>query len=508
MSTWFLPPPAVPALESSCLCVKAILYENGRVQVDCDDGSMLILHRQPTYCTHFSRNGQRLRQLVRFATHDALPKIQFAMSFRNWASDSPIFDNRFVSAQITYSTFVKLTHTRWAPVSQAASFIQHGDDASISIQSLDGNVTITLSSNKQFVLVICPLLIPQASTAWCKLESSDHEKSIVKRSYLYTKLEQCFHITSVPCRWQYPVYLLLNSLDTANDLPHDNIRSWSLANGEVVTELPSFSTADTETTSSSSVWEEDELINVTTTSEQHGVNNFPECSSSVVAFWTPSATFRRLDHSQAAVVSIVDDNSSLFVSTAVETVEHIFHSADPESSKTYILSCLPERYKDVTTVISYPIASVVNQALALICHQPRSAVDSCVHSSSSLLKQRELAADVTQPFIVEEATVVGVGKFTLYRDDRLYAIYEDRSVLQMVLNQELCRFTDPMGHMTIITIRNPDSAHRHMQVALEFIQWCRTPVAERVASEENRMLREVDVQNELNKINNFLTLFS
>lgn len=136
----------------------AVIYDDKRANFVFSDRSALILHPNGDCFTLFSRNGKKVRQLVRYATNSAaketgqgaLNKLVLALQFFNTYGSEPILSrDEQLEAELSTTKLYKYTHASWPGLDNLSNFLTTTEDGNISIRSTDEEdlATVTLSSN-------------------------------------------------------------------------------------------------------------------------------------------------------------------------------------------------------------------------------------------------------------------------------------------------------------------------------------------------------------------------
>ena len=100
----------------------AVIYDDKRAHFIFSDRSAMILHPNGDCFTLFSRNGQKIRQLVKYATNSAaketssgaLSKLILALQFFNSYGPEPIIArDEQLEADLCVTKLYKHTHVLW-----------------------------------------------------------------------------------------------------------------------------------------------------------------------------------------------------------------------------------------------------------------------------------------------------------------------------------------------------------------------------------------------------------
>ena len=125
----------------------------------------MILHPNGDCFTLFARNGQKNRQLVRFATNSAaketssgaLDKLLLALQFFNTYGGAPVLQ-RDEQVDQTVTKMFKYTQASWSGLENLADYLSEDDEGNLTLRSTDdeGIASVTLSANG--FQVICSFL--------------------------------------------------------------------------------------------------------------------------------------------------------------------------------------------------------------------------------------------------------------------------------------------------------------------------------------------------------------
>ena len=203
----------------------------------------MILHPNGDCFTLFSRNGSKIRQLVKYATNSAaketstgaLSKLILALQFFNSYGSEPIFSrDEQLSPDSCATKLYKYTHASWPGIDNMGDYITRTDDGNFCLKSTDDEdlATVTLSSSGFQVVCSFLYLLPYKKPQW--VEVNDLDRSVMsaamsegmrsqttqrrmKMAYEYTRVTQVFTISSVPACWVYPVSILIHAFNAQAD---------------------------------------------------------------------------------------------------------------------------------------------------------------------------------------------------------------------------------------------------------------------------------------------------
>lgn len=111
---------------------QAVIYDDKRAHFIFSDKTALILHPNGDCFTLFSRNGQKIRQLVRYATNSAaketssgaLSKLILALQFFNSYSSVPIFArDEQLERGLKVQKLFKHTHASWPGIENMGEYL-------------------------------------------------------------------------------------------------------------------------------------------------------------------------------------------------------------------------------------------------------------------------------------------------------------------------------------------------------------------------------------------------
>lgn len=216
-----------------------MIYDDRRAHFVFSDKSALILHPNGDCFTLFSRNGQKLRQLVKYATNSAaketstgaLSKLVLALQFFNSYGSEPIFArDEQLESETQITKLYKYTHASWPGIENMDEYLTQTADGNFQLRSSDEEdlATVTLSANGFQVMCSYLCLLPYKKPQWVEVNdlnrsqmSALQSESAVMRShvsakrmkmaYEYTRVTQVFTINSVPPCWVFPVSLLVHA---------------------------------------------------------------------------------------------------------------------------------------------------------------------------------------------------------------------------------------------------------------------------------------------------------
>ena len=131
----------------------------------------MILHPNGDCFTLFSRNGQKIRQLVKYATNSAaketssgaLSKLILALQFFNSYGPEPIIArDEQLEADLCVTKLYKHTHVLWPGIQNMDEYLSRSEDGNIILRSTDDEelATVTLSSNGFQVMCSFLYLLP------------------------------------------------------------------------------------------------------------------------------------------------------------------------------------------------------------------------------------------------------------------------------------------------------------------------------------------------------------
>ena len=150
---------------------EAAIYEDKRAHFVFSDKSGMILHPNGDCFTLFAKNGQKNRQLVKYATNSAaketstgaLDKLMLALQFFNTYGGEPVFQRE---EQLCFGESVtkmfKYTQASWPGLENLEDYLAEDEEGNLTIRSTDdeGIASVTLSANGFQVMCSFLYLLP------------------------------------------------------------------------------------------------------------------------------------------------------------------------------------------------------------------------------------------------------------------------------------------------------------------------------------------------------------
>ena len=166
----------------------AVVYDDKRAHFVFSDKTALILHPNGDCVTLFARNGQKIRQLVRYATNSAakesqsgaLSKTLLALQFYNtYGAEPVIVRDEQLNPDLTFSKLYKYTKASWPGLDNMQDYITRLDDGNLTLRCSDDEeiATVTLSSSGFQVMCSFLYLLPYKKPQWVEL--NDLERSVM-----------------------------------------------------------------------------------------------------------------------------------------------------------------------------------------------------------------------------------------------------------------------------------------------------------------------------------------
>jgi hypothetical protein len=481
--------------ETQIATTKGVIYGDSRAHVVFDDGSALVLHPGGQFVTYFSASGQVLRQVTSCATYEVKERLLLALELYNSLAETPIG----IYGDLLYPVQrkdVKLTYFHWT-LPNCISVLDNrnsrelrrfslsegteeedlkllrvfrSSDGAFTVESLEQEARVTLSSNGMLLKVVFPMLLPSKTTQWLEKQGT------VKLAYEYATLTQVYSTAATPPIWQPVLKLLwLCFLDEGSPVLREP--NWletedvmCVGVGELATPVPS--------AGQGLVWSHDTV--------SPAVSVFNYFQAPVKSVWTPEATYHRTLTDELEV-TVHQDQAVLQCSASASRL--VFrHYSETE----------PLCFTDETVP---PLIRTGESEYSLDC-----IVDTCkevlslpVKTPTEVWEDEDISADGTKC----ESEHEGVGLFTAYNDGSVRVLFEDRTVVRLYRDMTISAISR-QGQMSKMSLDNPFGFETYIPIVLEFYEWVFTSPEQQAAKRQAKEVRDRLINAETQRIERLL----
>ncbi|XP_037655250.1 uncharacterized protein C5orf34 homolog isoform X2 [Choloepus didactylus] len=544
-------------------------------------GSEFLFEKTPPITAHPLEQPERIRQRTQFVISTYREQLQRALRFRNASAKCPFLSESIIPSEKKKRIFTDISEVRWPSLDTSDAMICM-EGGTVKISSLDGHAYLCLpkSQHEFTVHFLCKVskkldsslvllerknqtkrdkrvekadkdytfgslsgqrLKNKENELYChivKCKGPSEQKSCIngtesreelplpstKHTCIYTWVEQCWSVASCPEEWKYPLSLARNF--------HDKISNRSKIDTDITQNRVLISDVSAESGKEVSVLPKALLLScpvphlhrwdfcdspLQRQSEEEEYS-YPEL---VKVAWYKGITYR-LTHKHVNSIEIYPGDGSIFKSEGAYfgnyfTYYSIQEGSEEREEKTYSVNNLPPDKPGSP----FSVCSLIKQATRILQH--------CAKIKLSLSHNYRICCwkmvpgindNSILPLLLKELFIPSVGRFLVYSDDKVHAIFLDGITLTLnwtfssftekrQVNQGLnlgwCKLTFPDGQDKLIQIKHPGPFERYVTTV---ISWCRkltqTSLREMPTHPSSSVLEENwSVASELEKIQKF-----
>ncbi|XP_001370671.2 uncharacterized protein C5orf34 homolog isoform X1 [Monodelphis domestica] len=526
--------------------VRMVLYEDDSVEVHYIDGSKLqlspcgseyLFEKAPPISAHPLQQPERIRQRTQFVISNYREQLLRALDFRNCFSSRPFLPESIIPSERKQSVFTDISEVRW-PSPDTHNAVICLDDGMVKISSLDGYASLCLpkeqheftirflckisqrshslsekkSNNLKKVDKHCgkaskncmfrassdgPSLKNKENDSYCHFTKSkevlgannfingSEGKELAplyhkKYTFVYIWVKQCWSVDSCPEEWKYPLSLAFNFLHKLNNtLKADQtasqitvLASCISKEGDKVSVLPRALPLSCHNPHlhrwnfSDSSLQEQEYI-------------YPEL---IKVVWYKGTVFR-LTHETVNSIEIFPGDGSILKSEGTFwgnyfTLSSVYKGSEQKEEKMYSIQNLPPDRPGSP----YSVCSLIIQASRILRHCVKTRLSLSHNYNICCWKMVSGSNEGNIPVLLSETLIPMIGRFFVYSDDKVYAIFLDGISLTLIwnfgkrqANQGVtlgwCKLTLPDGQDQLIQIEHPGQFERYVAAVVD---WCRS----------------------------------
>ncbi|XP_074062341.1 uncharacterized protein C5orf34 homolog [Macrotis lagotis] len=502
-------------------------------------GSEFLFEKAPPPSAHPLQQPERIRQRTQFVISNYREQLLQALDFRNCFSSRPFLPESIIPSERKQSIFSDISEVRWPSRDTHDAGICM-DDGSVKISSLDGHAYLCLQKqqNEFTIHFLCkisqkshPLMVLSEKknnslkkvdrqyekiSNNCMFRATDDGQSLKNKEndlhshimkskgllaannfinaaegkemtnlshkkyiFVYTWVKQRWSVGSCPEEWKYPLSLAFDLLHKLNKMlkVDQNVKQITATDiskeGEEVSVLPRALPLSCHNPHlhrwnffGSSLQEQEEYT-------------YPDL---IKVVWVKGKVFR-LTHETVNSIEIFPGDGSILKSEGTFwgnyfTFSSVHKESEQREEKMYSIRNLPPDRPGSL----YSVCSLITQASKILQHCVKIRLSLSHNYNICCWKMVSGSNKGNIPVLLKETLIPMIGRFLVYSDDKVLAIFLDGISLTLIwnfrnsqVNQGValgwCKLTLPDGQDQLIQIEHPGQFERYVTTV---IAWCRS----------------------------------